>query len=62
MRGLKICAVQRLFEGPGHAGETADGLGSQVLEGTWGEVEVVRGTANAAVDDLDCNGLALVCS
>lgn len=46
---------------PGHARQTAEVLGRELVERGGGEVEVGEGTACAAVGDRDGYGLALVC-
>ena len=45
---------------PLNAVETADRLVGELGEGAGGEVEVEHGTAGAAVDSHDLDGLALV--
>lgn len=52
--------VKRLRPHPGHAVNTTSTEGSQVLEGSRGEVKAGYVTASAAVSDSDLHGLALI--
>lgn len=50
-----------LVEGPGHAIETALCGETELVEGSWREVEVEHRAAFATVGDRDGGRLALVC-